>query len=176
MITRKLANHIEITLPDQSTALIDLQDEWILNVFSSWRRVKIHVRVVRYVPTEYGTAREEYYLHRLITKAPVGIEIDHINRDGLDNRRSNLRWSTHSQNMLNKAKKLGCHSKYRGVGFRKGHSTGKPWRAYVTKDRKQLHLGWFATEIEAARAYNAAAMDLYGEFAIQNVDAGGKGV
>ncbi len=160
---------IEISLPCGSKCLIDKKDLWILKIFSSWRRVRNHVRVVRHLKTKYGTAREEYYLHRLIVKKVAsGFEIDHINRNGLDNRRINLRVVTHQKNMFNTSKQRGTHSKYRGVTNKEKINKNKPWHAYIKHNGKMLHLGYFKSELEAAKAYDLKSKELRGEFAFLN--------
>lgn len=88
---------------------------------------------------------------------------DHINGDTLDNRRSNLRVGTHSQNMANVAHPGGT-SHYRGVGLLK---SGK-WRAQIQVSGKTRHVGVFTDEEEAARACDAAALAAFGSFARLN--------
>jgi hypothetical protein len=103
-------------------------------------------------------------LHRLIMNAPDGVLVDHINGDSLDNRRSNLRLATHSQNQYNKRKAKNTSSRFKGVYFRKNR--GK-WIAYIVAGKK-IWLGSFYSEIEAARAHDQAAMKYHGEFAKLN--------
>lgn len=169
MSTRK--NGLDITLPDGSITLVDEKNLWIKEVFPHWRKVGIHVRVTRYIKTEYGQAREEYYLHKLICKAPPGIEVDHINRNGLDNREENLRWATRSQNMANGTKLKVNTSGYRGVS-KYLRSKSNPWRAYCTKNKKVRHIGYFSTAEEAAKAYDKVAKEVHGRFAYQNFPEG----
>ncbi len=92
-------------------------------------------------------------------------EVDHIDHDGLNNRRSNLRPATRSQNSRNMGSPTGARTPYKGVGW---HSRDQSWRAYISIDRRQISLGYFATEEEAARAYDAAAVEAWGEFAWLN--------
>lgn len=84
---------------------------------------------------------------------------DHISRDRLDNRRSNLRWATKKQNGANMQPRPNS-SGYRGVSRR---GTRKKFQAIIT-----LHLGTFDTAEEAARAYDAKAREIWGEFATLN--------
>ena len=101
-------------------------------------------------------------MHRLIMG---GAFVDHIDGNGLNNRRSNLRPVTVQQNAWNQ-RGHGGSSAYKGVSF--DRETGL-WRAYYTKDRKRIFLGRYPTEEEAALSYNAAAKSAFGEYAKLNV-------
>lgn len=103
-------------------------------------------------------------LHVLILGKKKGFEIDHRNRNGLDCRRRNLRWATHSQNVANGPKRRGS-SRFKGVSWMT--SKGR-WRATIKRDYKQTHLGLFTSEVLAARAYDAAARYLFREYAKTN--------
>ena len=105
-------------------------------------------------------------LHRLIMDAPAGTHVDHINGDPLDNRRCNLRIATPQQNQCNSRKHKRGTSTFKGVS--RNRDSGR-WRAYIVKDRKQINLGSFATELEAADAYDKAALAIFGEFACLNL-------
>lgn len=104
-------------------------------------------------------------MHRIITKCPPNLQVDHINGDGLDNRKENLRVCTQHQNSLNKRKSNPetSYSIYKGVTFRKDRKERR-WNAQITRNNKRKHLGYFNTEIEAALAYNAAALKFEQEF------------
>lgn len=93
------------------------------------------------------------------------ILIDHINGDGLDNRRCNLRIVTSQQNQFNSTSK-GGRSIYKGVSF---HIRDKKWYARITRDYKLITIGSFSNEVDAALAYNKKALELFGEFALLNV-------
>ena len=111
------------------------------------------------------------YMHRLILDAPSGLEVDHRNCDGLDNRRDNLRLATRSQNSAN-SRKSGWYAGRRTSSIYKGvqkHGQCAGWQARITVDGKLRHLGMFANEVDAARAYNAAALERWGEFARLNI-------
>lgn len=103
------------------------------------------------------------YIHRLIMGYNENFDIDYVNRNGLDNRRVNLRWATRSQNGLNRVKNT--KSKYKGISFNR--STGK-WETYITKDGKHKWLGSFENKLEAAKAYDKAAIYYFGNYALLN--------
>lgn len=108
-------------------------------------------------------------MHRALTGAGPGFDVDHINGNGLDNRRSNLRVVTHAQNMQNSTRKAsGCWSRFKGVSFNK--RVGK-WIAYVKKDGTMRNLGYFSSEEQAVAAYASAARTLFGEFACPIAEA-----
>lgn len=105
-------------------------------------------------------------MHRKVMGAHGKIVVDHINHNGLDNRKVNLRFATYSQNSMNcrMRKKTGT-SKYKGVRYIKRINR---WTASITYNRKQKYLGSFACEKAAAEAYNEAAKKYHGEFAVLN--------
>lgn len=107
------------------------------------------------------------YLHRRIMNAPKGMDVDHIDMNPFNNQKSNLRIVTRSQNMLNTRARPG-HSKYKGVSLYNRPNMRKPWVAYIRQNYKTIALGYFETEVEAARAYNVKAFELYGDIAILN--------
>lgn len=107
------------------------------------------------------------YIHRILINAKPGYEVDHINGNGLDNRRCNLRIATPSQNRMNRGKQRNNTSGYKGVYWNKDC---KKWLASITIVNKQKHLGLFTEIKDAARAYNKAAIDYFGEYAIINSD------
>lgn len=107
-------------------------------------------------------------LHRLLLNPPDGVQVDHVNRDGLDNRRANLRTCTQSQNMANSPPQPGCSSEFKGIYWNK---TKSKWRARGRDlDGKKRHLGYFVDELEAARSYDVHAATTWGEFAWLNAD------
>ena len=104
-------------------------------------------------------------LGRLLLNPSTGILIDHIDHNKLNYQRSNLRLATDSQNSANRKKYYNTSSSYKGVSW---HKTKRKWIAQVGNAGKKLHLGTFNSELEAAKAYNKSAIELFGEFALLN--------
>ena len=105
-------------------------------------------------------------MHRVILNTPVGMHSDHINGDRLDNRRCNLRVCTRTENMRNRASNRNTSSQYRGVSLSKSG-----WAARIRLSGHLQHIGFFANEADAARAYDARAVAAWGEFARLNFPA-----
>lgn len=104
-------------------------------------------------------------LSRLILDFPKNRYVDHINRDKLDNRISNLRLASHSENCANRGKSKNNKSGFKGVDFCLRY---KKWRSQINNQKKKIHLGYFLDKIEAAKAYDSAAKKLHKEFAVTN--------
>lgn len=105
-------------------------------------------------------------MHRQIMNTPKGMQTDHINGDGLDNRQSNLRICTNQQNSMGHKKKIkNKTSKFRGVSWLKDR---QKWRSVIMFNQKQTHLGHFHSEGDAAFAYNKKAKELFGKWAQLN--------
>lgn len=142
-------------------ALIDESD--LSNVLG--RRWWAH-RVGRtwYVETKAADAsgkRQTKRLHRLLMNAAGDAEVDHVNGDGLDNRRCNLRLATHAENGRNRRLAVNNTSGYRGVTWRKKE---QKWSAKIRHDRRTHWLGLFDSPELAAAEYQKAAERLFGEF------------
>jgi len=105
------------------------------------------------------------YMHKVIMGNLRGFEVDHANGDSLDNRKSNLRICSHKQNLRNQKLSSANTSGYKGVYLRKDT---KKWEAGIKVNQKRIVLGSFDDILDAAKAYNNAAIEYFGEFARLN--------
>jgi len=114
-----------------------------------------------------GVRQKAVRMHRVVLGAPENRFVDHINHNGLDNRRVNLRLVTMQQNIWNKRKQRGNYSsQYKGVNWNKNENK---WVARITCNGKTISLGYFDGEKAAAKAYDAKAKKLFGEYAAPNL-------
>jgi hypothetical protein len=119
---------------------------------------------VRNTGQRIGEKRIVLKMHRAVLKVPDGMFVDHINHNGLDNRRANLRPATQAQNARNRRKVHGgnYHSKYRGLTWYKHQ---KQWAVRIMVNRQAKFIGYFDDERDAAKAYDTAAKKYHGRFA-----------
>lgn len=144
----------------QSSFVDDDVFEWAKEINWCASRSDWNTYVVNYGETPKA------YLHRKIMHAPKGVQVHHVNGDTLDNRRENLRLASNSENCRGARKRNDTYeSRYRGVGW---YRRDEVWRAQIVVNGKQIHLGYFDLEVDAARAYNRAAREHFGEFATEN--------
>src|SRR4029077_10565367 len=137
---------------------------------SMYRWYAIRGRHTWYVRADYSLPngrRLRLSMHRLIVGQRTSKQIDHEDKNGLNNRRSNLRKATPSQNQANRGKKAGTTKNYKGV-YNTKRRLAKPWMAYLAINYKLKNLGYYSTEREAAIAYNNAAKKYFGDFARLN--------
>lgn len=149
----------EIQLTQDKVALIDDDDLDLVDGY------KWHAHCNQsghwYAKTRSGTLS----MHRQIMNPSEGFEVDHINGDGLDNRRENLRIVTSTQNKGNMKKQEGRSSEYKGVTWDKSRNK---WIVHIHKQDKQVYLGRYFDEEIAAKVYDDAAREYFGEHANTN--------
>lgn len=138
-------------------ALVDDADFEMLSAFE-WRWHKGYIEC-SYTPE--GGETVCILMHHLLLNPPPGMIGDHRNRDRSDNRRSNLRIATHAQNIMNSGPR-------RGRRWKGAYLIGSRYRAQIAVGGQRINLGYYDTEEEAARAYDAAARSLHGDFACLN--------
>lgn len=155
-----------VELDQGHSATIDQADKELVAPYP-WRHLRGHNgKIYAYAQTKSGPV----YMHRLIARTPAGRETDHINGDGLDNRRSNLRIATCSQNLANRWKPQrvdgsAATSRFKGVSW---YRSRNKWQSKITVDQHCKNLGRYDSEEEAAQAYDAAAAAHWGPFARLN--------
>ncbi|MEK6861476.1 MAG: AP2 domain-containing protein [Nanoarchaeota archaeon] len=151
-----------IILSQNKVALVDDKDfEWL----NQWKWYygsrdyairKKHIHLGKY---RYKT--ESILMHREIMKVSRGIFIDHINGNGIDNRKQNLRIATQQQNMCNSKTRSDNTSGYRGVWWDEYH---KKWAAEIHFNNKKKTIGRYEDIKNAAKAYNDASLKYHGEY------------
>lgn len=125
-----------------------------------------HAYASRYEPCPDGGPRRRIYMHRVIIHAKHGELVDHVDRDSLNNQRSNLRICTYSENAANAKYDPGAGSQFKGVSRYKNRR--HEFVASISFRGKRHIIGAFATELEAAVAYDLAARAMFGAFALLN--------
>lgn len=154
-----------ITLTQGKFAQVDDEDFEYLNQFK-WYADKGNTTYYArgWVKLPDGRVKD-IKMHRLLLNIiDSKLHGDHEDHDGLNNQRNNLRAATRSQNGVNRRKKPNCSSKYIGVSIIKNK-----YRAQIRKDQKYIVLGTFDLELDAAKAYNIKALELFGKFANLNI-------
>lgn len=156
----------KIQLTRGKVAIIDSDDleRVSLHKWHTHRGTAGYFYACTFTATTNGT-RQRILLHRYINATPDQYETDHINGDTLDNRKSNLRTATRSQNQHNSKLRKDNKSGYKGVGW---HKATMKWRVRINKDGENVFTAYFDDIKDAARAYNTEAFALFGEFAKLN--------
>ena len=153
----------KIELTQGKFALVDDADYKYINQFK-WCFKKDRNDKGYAVRKENGKITKMQFL---ILEKQDGLIIDHINMNGIDNRKENLRLCTKAENCQNRSIRKDSSSGYKGV-FRTKNSKKNPWRARVTNNGKRINLGVFPSKKEASMAYNEKAKELFGDFAAIN--------
>lgn len=144
----------QIPLTQGKVALCDDEDYEMLMQY------KWHYQSSGYAVTGTGIR-----MHSLLIVIPPGHHPDHINGNGLDNRKENLRPATYSQNCFNTRKAAGTSSKYKGVSW---HKRKHAWQAQIMAKGQAKHLGFYGCEPCAAKAYNKAKAEKHEGFGRMN--------
>ena len=160
------SNVVEVKLTRGLVTIIDAEDFELVSQFK-WYATRgsntdYAVRTP-WIPEE--RRYQQVSLHRFLLNAPCDMHVDHRNHQGLDNRRSNLRLCTPTENRWNTQKRKGCRSEFLGVHHRPLRK--KPWMAKLIVNKKHYSRS-FATELEAALYYDELVEELHGEFAKLN--------
>lgn len=146
----------QIELTNGYVALVDDEDFERLNSFN-WCMAKRSTGV--YAVTNLNG--KTVLMHRLILACDSSLQIDHIDRDGLNNQKTNLRVATQSQNRANAVW-------FNPTGFKGVIKHGRKWLSRIEKSDTKYRIGAFDNPEDAARAYDAKARELFGEFAYLN--------
>ena len=158
----------EIELTHGFLATVD--DEHYQYISQYKWRAKIERRSDGSIRTVYAqrniSHKKTEFMHRLIIEANNGMQIDHIDGNGLNNTMQNLRVCTASDNMHNQRAQVGGSSTFKGVVW---HKQARKWQAQIKVNGKKKYLGIFASDIDAAAAYNSAAVEHFGDFAHINL-------
>ena len=141
-------------------AVIDAADVPLVDGWNWTANVRSHT-VYAQRKDRSGPMPRTVMLHRVIARTPEGLDTDHSDGDGLNNRRDNLRVATRSQNQHNQRVALRNTSGFKGVTWHK--AKGK-WNALIKLHGKRRNLGYFSLAEDAAAAYAKASEELHGEF------------
>jgi len=157
----------KIKLTQGRFAIVDDEDYEIFSSFN-WYTSSSGYAIRMSLKSEHkSNKRKTIILHRIIVKCPEGKEVDHINGDRLDNRRTNLRVCSHQQNTRNVRMPFTNTTGYKGVTSNNSCKVN-PWAAKIWCNERLIYLGGYPTKEEAALAYNKKAKELFGEFALLN--------
>jgi hypothetical protein len=154
---------LKIPLTETLYTTIDDADLALVSGFS-WRPLTPPNAKTAYVHA--WNNQQSYYMHRLITGVGPKLQVDHADLNGLNNCRYNLRSATRSQNQSNRGKQVnGITSHFKGVYWEPARSK---WTVTIHYDKKTRYLGRYIDEIEAAKAYDEAALEVFGFYARLN--------
>ena len=149
-----------VPLTQGRTAIIDAADAALVGGRNWYLFARLDTAYAR--ASDYSGAKQRtVLLHRVLMGEPEGLEVDHDDGDGLNNRRGNLRVATHSQNMRNSRISRRNTSGFKGVYF---HKKAGKWASQIKFNGKKKYIGCFASPEEAHEAYCRASKELHGDF------------
>lgn len=154
----------EIAITHGQVAFVDDED---FDFLMQWKwRAFFYGNHFRATRREWISGKDTlFYMHREILQAPVGSMVDHRDGNPLNNQRSNLRLCTNAENVRNSPKHKDNTSGYKGVSW---HEKTQKWLAQIRYGDKRHYLGLFDSAVDAAFAYDIAAVEMHGEFARTN--------
>ena len=155
----------EIPLTQGMVTVVDDEDFDYLNQWK-WHVLRVEKLCYAVRSVRKGKGGSQILMHRQLLNVPKGKETDHKDGDGLNNCRSNLRICNHQQNHYNLRNQVNTSSIYKGVHWDKDKHK---WRASLKVEGKIKRLGRFKDEVQAALAYNWAALNYFGEYARLNI-------
>jgi len=163
-------NMKKILLPSKDVVLVDNDDfDKVKNYTWHIHKYKKKLAYAECHVFEKGKIKKIVYMHRVIMNCNIGDFIDHINMNGLDNRKKNLRVCTKSQNMMNRKKQANNTTGYKGVCLCKDQKRQRKYLVSIAKDGINYNFGRYRTVEEAAYIYDQVAIQLHGEFANTNI-------
>jgi hypothetical protein len=153
----------EIKLTKGKFAIVDDEDYDELMKYK-WYAIKGSTIYFYARRTPFKDGQHKISMHRQILNFPDKI-IDHVNRNGLDNRKSNLRLCSKSENRINCKKHKNNTSGFRGVSW---HPLIKKWQVRIQHNNISVHIGYFSEKIQGAKSYDKKAIEFFGKFVVLN--------
>lgn len=144
----------------RGVAHVDAEDFYRVLAAGPWRLLR-HKSGRCYAIAHAKDKKGTVHMHRLVSAAPAGLEVDHKDLDGLNNQKANLRFATLAENQHNRPAYKNNTSGFKGVSFRKKLNK---WQAYISLGGKKKHLGFHNTPEQAHAAYCRASEELHGVF------------
>jgi len=158
-----------IPLTKGYVALVSDEDFECVNAHKWYAEVDSHTVYASRSSSRRLGKRTMIKMHRFIMGVTdPTIEVDHKNHDGLNNQRENLRVCFRSQNMSNTRKRQGTSSQFKGVTWQEQDGKSGKWKAQIRLNKRQTYLGLFSDPIDAAMAFDDAARQHFGAFALTN--------
>jgi len=154
----------EIQLTQGKVAIVD-DDDYIKLIRCKWHCINNNGKYYAATAIKSNAKWKIITMHRYILKPISTVFIDHINGCGLDNRKENLRFCTKAENNINRIKNINNTSGFKGVVWNK---LSNKWQSQIKYNSKSIYIGTYDNIIDAAKAYNQAALKYHGKFANLN--------